>query len=103
MLHIDDNPNDRLLVKEAILLTGTPFMFYEADNPDAAIPYFQRGAPGAEHNQTPCPELVLLDYDMGMHTGLDFLHWLRVSEEITSIPVVMFRRLTGKEPCCKVL
>jgi two-component system, chemotaxis family, response regulator Rcp1 len=78
MLHIDDNPNDRLLVKEAILLTGTPFTFYEADNPDAAMAYFELRAPRVEHNQTPRPAIVLLDYDMGMHTGLDFLHWLRV-------------------------
>jgi hypothetical protein len=36
LLYIDDSVNDRLLVREAILLSKTPFAFYQADGFEAA-------------------------------------------------------------------
>jgi CheY-like chemotaxis protein len=92
-LHIDDSANDRHLVKEAIFLTETPFAFYEADGIESAIPYFQsHGHDGG----FPRPALVLLDYDLGDHTGADLLYWLRVMKKITSIPVVMLSGSVGR-------
>jgi serine/threonine protein kinase len=69
LLYIDDSVNDRLLVREAILLTKTPFAFYQADGLEAAMPYFQFHGHDREPKQPPRPALVLLDYDLGNHTG----------------------------------
>ena len=41
LLHVDDNANERILVKRAIFVTKTPFAFYEAAGLESAIPYFQ--------------------------------------------------------------
>jgi len=92
LLHVDDSANDRSLVKVAISLTHTPFEFYEANGLDAAMRHFLLA-----DSKHPRPALVLLDYEMGGHTGLDFLHWLRGLKKITGLPVVMFRGSPGRE------
>ena len=40
LLHIDDSANDRLLVKEAILLSKIPISYYGADSLESAVEYF---------------------------------------------------------------
>lgn len=96
LLYIDDSVNDRLLIREAILLTKTPFAFYQADGLETAMPYFQFHCRSGEPKQPPHPALVLLDYDLGNHTGADLLYWLRKTKRITSIPVVMFSGSPGQ-------
>lgn len=86
LLHIDDSADDRLLVSEAIILSDTPFDFYQANGMESAIPYFQ----SSELKRHPHPALVLLDYNLGDHTGADFLYWMRLMKKINSTPVVMF-------------
>jgi CheY-like chemotaxis protein len=81
LLHVDDNANERLMVRRAITATHTPFTFQEAECIESAIPYFEGPR---------MPAIVLLDYDMGRHTGVDFLIWLRVMKQIMSVPVAMF-------------
>jgi len=92
LLHIDDSVEERILVKWAIALTNTQFQYDEADGLESAMAYFQF------QNGTPqrVPALVLLDYDMGNYTGVDFLYWLRFLKKITSLPVVMFSGSEGR-------
>jgi CheY-like chemotaxis protein len=90
LLYVDDSESDRLLIRETIPLTKTPFRFYEAYGAKSAKPYFQFQNGDGEPNQFPRPALVLLDYDLGDHNGADFLYWLRITKRLTSIPVVMF-------------
>ena len=94
LLHVDDNANERFLVKRAIFVTHTPFAFYEAAGLESAIPYFQFHLHHPE--KFPRPAMVLLDYEMGDNTGADFLYWLRGMRRITSIPVVMFSGSVGR-------
>jgi len=90
LLHIDDGADDRLLVSEAIILSNTPFDFYQANGMESAIPYFQSTRHDGELKKHPHPALVLLDYNLGDHTGADFLYWMRLMKKINSTPVVMF-------------
>jgi len=96
LLHIDDDANDRMLVREAISLTKTGLVFYEAADIDSAMPYFQFEKDGQEGNEFPRPALVLLDYDLGQQTGADFLYWLRLMKKLVSIPVVVFSGSVGQ-------
>lgn len=89
LLCIDDSVRDRLLVREAISISNTPFTFYQANGMESAIPYFQSHQHNGEPTQFPRPALVLLDYDLGNHTGVDLLYWLRLIKKISSIPVIM--------------
>jgi CheY-like chemotaxis protein len=96
LLYIDDCASDRLLLSEAILLTNTPFALHEAENLESAAAYFQPHSSDELRRYAP-PALVLLDYDLGNHTGVEFLHWLRVTQKITSIPVVMLSGSDGQK------
>jgi CheY-like chemotaxis protein len=93
LLHVDDSANERFLVKRAIFVTKTPFALYGAAGLESAIPYFQCHLHQPE--KFPRPAMVLLDYEMGDHTGADFLYWLRAMKKITSIPVVLFSGSVG--------
>lgn len=95
LLHIDDSPDDRTLLAEAIRRTDTPFELHSADGPQSARPYFEPHLESKGTNAYPRPQLVLLDYEMGELTGADFLCWLRVEKKITSVPVVMYSGSVG--------
>jgi DNA-binding response OmpR family regulator len=92
LLHIDDSIDDRVLVREALVLSRTSFEYHEANGIESAIAFFQfhNGKPGRP------PALVLLDYDLGDFTGVDFLYWLRFLKKQTSVPVVMFSGSQGE-------
>jgi two-component system response regulator len=90
LLHVDDSADDRTLVREAIALTNTPFHYEEADGLATAIAYFEF----RNRRTRRLPALVILDYNLGTYTGVDFLHWLRFVKKMTSLPVVM---LSGSE------
>ena len=96
LLHIDDNSNDRLLVREAIALTKTPLLYYEAANIDSAIPFFESESHEPQAQEFPRPALVLLDYDLGGQTGADFLSWLRLIKKAVGIPVAIFSGSPGQ-------
>ena len=96
LLHIDDNANDRFLVKYAILESRTAFTLHQVESIAAAVPYFEFHRHNGKPEQYPRPALVLLDYDLGTQTGTDFLVWLRDVKKITSIPVVMLSGSVGQ-------
>jgi len=95
LLHVEDSPVERLLVRGAIALTKTPFDFYEAGGLESAMPFFRVHSRNDERRY-PQPAAVLLDYDLGTETGTDFLYWLRVLKRNESVPVVMFSGSAGK-------
>jgi CheY-like chemotaxis protein len=93
LLHIDDSAHDRILVKEAITLTRTPFAYHEADGLESAMSYFLIHGKGELEQR---PALVLLDYQLSRNTtGVDFLFWLRTRKKITSLPVIVFSGSSG--------
>ncbi len=103
LLHIDDNPAERLLVQQAIRATDTPFDFHGADGLQSAVDYFLQSAienfplmsqPGRLPGH-PRPALVLLDYDLSGQCGTDFLYWLRTLHRNTALPVIMYTGSAG--------
>lgn len=94
LLYIDDSLNDRILVQEAARRQQNRFDLHTVDSLDAAMPYF-RPHHHADANSHPRPALILLDYDLGMHTGADFLYWLRIQMGIKKIPVIMYSGSVG--------
>ncbi len=103
LLYIDDNPQDRALIREAIRATNVPFDFHGVDGLQGAVDYFLQSAiehhPShlAGHRDHPRPALVLLDYDLGHRCGTDFLYWLRTLHCNTAIPVVMYSGSAGHD------
>jgi CheY-like chemotaxis protein len=96
LLHVDDSPHERYLVKHAIFLSETPLKYYGADRLETAMAFFQSHWKDSNPKSHPRPALVLLDYDLAEGTGADFLYWLRLMKKITSTPVVMFSGSVGE-------
>jgi CheY-like chemotaxis protein len=96
LLHIDDNEDDRLLIREAISMSGTPFSLHQADSLDSALTYFKSHSIDRP-NLYPVPALLLLDYDLGGgHTGCDFLRWFRLAKKDTITPVTILSGSSGQ-------
>jgi CheY-like chemotaxis protein len=95
LLHIDDSPDDRSLIEQAIRSTNTPFEFHGVDGLDAATDFFAFLTQMDRPPGHPRPALVLLDYDLGAQCGTDFLYWLRTQHRNTAIPVVMYSGSAG--------
>jgi DNA-binding response OmpR family regulator len=93
LLHIDDSADDRIFLREAIAITKTAFTLYEADSLEAAVPYFRFHGDDGKFG----PSLVLLDFNLGKNTGIDFLHWLRIKKKMTAVEVVVFSGSTKEQ------
>lgn len=88
VLIIDDNPDDILLAKRAIIKCRT----------DCTIEEVSSGAMAREHlRNAPLPSLVLLDLKMPGIDGIDVLKDIRAHERTQYIPVVMFSSSTLEE------
>lgn len=90
LLHIESNPEDRDALQEAVRCCKAHFRVYPAEDLESAAPYFFFPSSREHPSPRPRPGLILLDYNVGLHTGADFLYWLRVQNRTTSIPVVMY-------------
>ena len=87
LLHVDDDENDRALVKEAIEITKTPFKYLGAPSLQTAVDLLKSPSEGT-HSKPVQPALILLDYNLGTRCGVDLLYWLRTVKK-TNVRVVM--------------
>lgn len=86
ILLVDDDPDCRLLIREAIAQCKICNQVYEAENGQAALDFvFQRG----QHAGMPRPGLVYLDIEMPGLSGQQVLRAIKSSPEHRDIPVVM--------------
>jgi len=94
VLHIDDDPNDRALLKAASKKAGAQFTLHTVEDGEQAIAYLGGIGVYSHRRHYPLPTLVLLDLKMPRATGLEVLKWLRNQPELCHIPVVI---LSGSE------
>jgi len=85
ILLVDDDPDDRMLLKEAILEVDGRFLFEEAPDGRHGLNYL-RSIPSPD--QYPC--LVVLDINMPILDGREMLAILKSDPKLKFIPVVVF-------------
>jgi len=90
VLHVDDEPDYRLLVEEAAQRANSSLVLHGQDGYLPAIEYLSGEGVFAHRRQYPLPAFVLLDYSLNGHTGVDLLRWLRFHSGLPSLPAVMF-------------
>lgn len=89
ILHVEDDPNDTLLLEHACRKAGMIFDLQAVSDGDQAIAYLQGVNDFSDRNKHPLPKLILLDLKMPRLSGFDVLTWLRSEEGLRAVPVVV--------------
>lgn len=91
ILHVDDDPDDRFLVSDAIHSLDPSIRILEAENGLKAIELLKRAKIIGE-----LPSLVILDFNMPMMNGMDTYKEIRRYPEFSEIPVVLLTTFSNK-------
>jgi CheY-like chemotaxis protein len=94
ILMADDDPDDRLLVKDALAECHPQCDIDEVlvcvPDGEVLMDYLLRRGPHTEPNTSPRPDLILLDLNMPRKDGREALREIRAHPELRHIPVVVF-------------
>jgi len=89
VLHVEDECNDRLLMKIAFKKAGARVDMRGVEDGEEALDYLQGLGAYANRGQYPFPKLVLLDLKLPRKSGLEILAWIRSRPELKNLPVVI--------------
>ena len=90
ILHVEDDPNDVLLVERAVKKTGSPAVLRSVADGDKALAYLSGEESFAHREEYPLPDLILLDLKMPRKSGLEVLSWIREQGKFKRMLVVIF-------------
>ncbi len=87
ILLVEDDPGDQKLVKKSLDREKIANELYIANNAEEALEYLEGSKNG--DNETPMPDLILLDLNMPGIGGQEFLRQLKSDDLLDTIPVVI--------------
>lgn len=89
VFHVDDNPDDHLLLKSAAEIAGLPFTWDVAESADTAIFYLRALVAVEGNGSLTWPDLVLLDVALPQGGGLKVLEFIRSNQKLASLQVIV--------------
>lgn len=89
IFHVDDNPDDHLLLKAAAEMAQMKFTWDVAESADSAIFYLKALLALEGKSSQMWPDLVLLDVSLPQGGGLRVLEFIRSIPELNSLRVVV--------------
>jgi CheY-like chemotaxis protein len=89
ILHVEDDPNDTLLLAHAFRKAGVIFEIQAVSDGDQAMEYLRGVNAFSDRKKHPMPQLILLDLKMPRVSGFDVLAWLRANDSFKQLPVVV--------------
>ncbi|HYG35480.1 MAG TPA: response regulator [Clostridia bacterium] len=90
ILVIANNPDDVLFVTSVLKRLGKTSPLQVLSDGFAAVQYLKGEGPFRRRKQFRMPQLMLLDLDLPLSSGFEFLEWLRQEPELRHLPVVAF-------------
>jgi two-component system response regulator len=94
ILLVDDDPDCRLLVKDALSESKVSNRVFEVSSGEEALEFLTRQG---KHSNAPRPGLIYLDIEMpGGIDGLETLKRIKARKELREIPVVMMTGVCGE-------
>ncbi len=91
ILHVEDDPNDVLLLQRAFKKAGgvAPTVSVVNDG-EEAVAYLSGTGRFDDREAHPLPSLILLDLKIPLKSGLEVLAWIRGQPSIRRLPVIVF-------------
>ncbi len=89
ILLADDDPDDRLLLRDALTETGAVFDLRCVNDGEELLDYLLGRNSYAEPERAPAPGLILLDLNMPRKDGREALHDIKTNPLLRSIPVIV--------------
>lgn len=89
ILHVEDDADDALLIGRALRQVGVENPVKVVGNGEEARRFVLGEPPFGDRGEAPLPRLVLLDLNMPLVSGVEFLGWLRRQPRLRRIPVVV--------------
>lgn len=90
LLHVEDDPNDILLLQRAFKKANLAINIQAVNDGDKAVGYLSGADAFADREKFPLPALILLDLKMPRKSGLEVLAWIRGQEKLRRLLVVVF-------------
>lgn len=90
VLLVEDDPNHELLVEIALRRASLGVRVRSVQNGALAIQYLTGEPPFDNREKYPLPAVIILDLNLPIVTGFEFLEWLQGRKDFWEIPVLVF-------------
>jgi CheY-like chemotaxis protein len=90
LLHVEDDPNDVLLLQRAFRKANAALTINAVTDGDKAVAYLSGADEFADREKYPLPTVVLLDLKMPRKSGLEVLAWIRGQQHLRRLIVIVF-------------
>jgi len=97
VLNVEDNLDDRMLLKHACRKSQSNFDLRFAEDGEAAVEYLLARGQYNDRTQYPLPNLILLDLKMPRMDGFELLQWLKQDTTLRTIPIAVFTSSTNED------
>jgi CheY-like chemotaxis protein len=90
ILHVENDADDIFLTQRAFKKVGVTNPTPAVENGEQAVSYLLGKGKFENRKDYPLPSVILLDWNMPLMSGSDFLHWLRAQTgALRRLPVVV--------------
>jgi CheY-like chemotaxis protein len=89
VLHVEDDPNDRLFVERAFKKSGVAVDLQSVSSAEEALRYLSAEGAFADRAQYPAPTFLLLDLKLTGMSGFEVLDWVRKQVGSRLLPVAV--------------
>ena len=97
ILFADDDPDDRVLVRDALEESQLDSDFHSVEDGEELMDYLCRRGEYANREHSPRPDLILLDLNMPRKDGREALKEIKADPALRRIPVVVLTTSRAEE------
>jgi CheY-like chemotaxis protein len=89
VLHVEDDPNDRLFIERAFKKAGVPVELRAVASGEEAVSYLSAQGAFADRKSFPAPAFMLLDLKLKGMSGFEILEWARKELGLKLLPIAV--------------